>query len=754
MKSRSILEGYPSGVLLLGEVFEECNEQACLLLQAQRDGILGYSLLDFSPTSQPDGRNSASAAQQYIEAAFSGSPQIFQWQACRKDAILIDLEISLKAIELEDRKLLLLSMFDCRERRQLEEKLRESQNRYKILTEVSPVGIFHTNYEGKFLYVNDRWCEITGFLRKEALEKGLTWGIYPDDRKKVLQEWCDVAEQDRPFQSEYRIVHTDGRIFWVYGQMVAEKGENGEVMGYLGMITDITDRKKIEEVLEERNEFIEAIIGSLPIGLVVLSYGDLKPRFVNAKFGEIVGWQRNEWSDLDAFLEKAIPDPVIRQQIRNKMFADLKSGVLDRMNWEFSISRPAGEMIDLQVSAIPMWEQNKVIFAFQDITAQKQTEKALCERNEFIETITDNLPIGFAVISLENDKILYENKKMEEILGWPREITKNVDLFREHAFPDPVFRNEMKTRYEADLASGDPTRLVSEYPIVKMSGETAEILVVTIPMFDRKLRIVAIQDITERKLAQEEILKLNQTLEARVVERTRELDLANKEMEAFTYSVSHDLRAPLRAIDGFSEALLDEYEDKLDEEGKTFLRYLQEGSRDMSELIDGLLKLSRSTRGEMVREPVDLSSLAATVVAELDRAEPERQVAVHIAQNLKADADPRLLKVVLENLLGNAWKYTARTADASIAFGAEQQDGETVFLVRDNGAGFDMAYANKLFLPFQRLHKSGEFPGTGIGLATVQRIINRHGGRIWGEGAVGKGASFYFTLEPEGNPHE
>jgi signal transduction histidine kinase len=227
---------------------------------------------------------------------------------------------------------------------------------------------------------------------------------------------------------------------------------------------------------------------------------------------------------------------------------------------------------------------------------------------------------------------------------------------------------------------------------------------------------------------------------------SRQLEAANKELEAFSYSVSHDLRAPLRHINGFSQALLEDYADKLDDEGKGYLRQVRGASQEMAQLIDDVLQLARVTRSEMRRETVSLSELARTIVSELREREPNRTVNVQVEENLSARGDKRLLKIMLVNLLGNAWKFTSKREDAEIAFGQKKKDGETVFFVRDNGAGFDMAYAGKLFGAFQRLHSGNEFEGTGIGLATVQRIINRHAGRVWAEGVVGKGATFNFTL--------
>ncbi len=378
----------------------------------------------------------------------------------------------------------------------------------------------------------------------------------------------------------------------------------------------------------------------------------------------------------------------------------------------------------------------------RDLTERRQAEEALREREASFRFLFANNPMPMWVYDAETRRFLEVNAAAVAHYGYSREefLRMRIDDIRP---PEDVPRLLEVVRQSADglKHSGEWRHRLKDGRIIDV-----EIVSHRLVFAGRPAALVVAHDVTERKRAERELRALTAELERRVAERTSQLELANKELEAFSYSVSHDLRAPLRSIDGFSQALLEDYADRLDPQGQEYLRRARAASQRMAELIDDLLNLARVARADLRREPVDLSAMARAIAGELQRSQPERRAAFVIADGLVASGDPRLLRVALVNLLGNAWKFTGKQPEARIEFGRTHRDGEPAYFVRDDGAGFDMAYVGKLFGPFQRLHGAAEFEGTGIGLATVQRIVHRHGGRVWAEGAVGRGATFYFTL--------
>ncbi len=390
-----------------------------------------------------------------------------------------------------------------------------------------------------------------------------------------------------------------------------------------------------------------------------------------------------------------------------------------------------------------------------EIAERKCAEEALRLAKQAAEDgLQKELMLRAAIVEFSEDAIV--GKTVDGVItSWNQAAERMFGYRAEEIMGQSVVTlipSEYRGEEEQLLAAirrGQAVKLYETERVRKDGGRIAVSVTIS-PIWDKDGHIVGAskiaRDVTERKQAEQEIRRLNTDLERRVAERTAELSAANSELDAFAYAVSHDLRAPLRAMSGFSQALIEDYGDRFDGEAKIYLDEIGVASCKMGELIDGLLALSRSTRGELRHDSVDLSALSERLLAELKRNAPERRAVVQVEAGLQAYGDARMIAVVMSNLLSNAWKYTAHTAEASIRVYAEQQDGMSRFCVADNGAGFDMAHANRLFQPFQRLHRQEEFPGIGIGLATVQRIVQRHGGAIAAKAEPGKGAVFCFTF--------
>jgi PAS domain S-box-containing protein len=382
----------------------------------------------------------------------------------------------------------------------------------------------------------------------------------------------------------------------------------------------------------------------------------------------------------------------------------------------------------------------------QDIDTQRRREEEHRRTEQHFRLLIETAQEGIWTIDTEG-RTTYVNRYMADLLGYSPEEMRGSLLFD---FMDkgeqPAVREDL-----TEQSTGSGTTVHRDRQFRRKDGTPVWTRLSATPMCDEHGRytgsLAMITDITQRREAEEQVRQLNTELERRIAERTAQLEFSNHELESFAYSVAHDLRSPLRSIASFSDALVEDCAAQLDDTGKDYLRRITGGARRMSELIDGLLALSRVNSTELKSRECNLSALAHAVLEQLQEQQPERQVKVRIQEGLVAQGDPHLLRAVLENLLGNAWKFTREKPVAEIELSATQdQAGRHTYVVRDNGAGFDMAYRDKLFGVFQRLHAQREFEGTGIGLATVQRILRRHGGRIWGEGQPGQGASFFFTL--------
>jgi PAS domain S-box-containing protein len=379
--------------------------------------------------------------------------------------------------------------------------------------------------------------------------------------------------------------------------------------------------------------------------------------------------------------------------------------------------------------------------------------KSDTEAKAFFENLFEQSPFPMSITDEKGTRIR-QNQALRDQFGITDENTIGVyNVFKDNVLEDLGVLPLIRQVYE----EGKTMTILTEYDAGKLklpipTNRQYRIIDTTFaPVRDQTGKIISVifiqKDITERHRMEEKVRRLNAELEQRVRERTAQLEAANRELESFSYSVSHDLRAPLRSINSFSQILQDHLGKSIDKTDRDYFQRIFRNIKHMSELIEGLLTLSRLTRVPLKLQSVNLSELALEITRELQQQEPQHRAEILIEPELTVRGDPTLLQIVLNNLLRNAWKFTHKTESPRIEFRKQIMEGKPVFLVRDNGAGFDMNYADKLFKAFQRLHTEKDYEGTGIGLATVQRILQRHEGCIWAEGEVNKGATFYFTLE-------
>ena len=621
--------------------------------------------------------------------------------------------------------------------------------RYRKLIEIAAHGVWSARAAGYLTYCSQWWLDYTG-LDMRALEgNGWTQAVHPDHRQPALSAWLTSTATGVDCEIEIPVRRaSDGLYRWHLIKGAPIRDDNAQIMEWIVIATEIHDRRQATEtVVSETESRLRLVLDSIP------------QKIFTARPNGEVDYFNPQWSAFTGLSFEAIrdwgwtqfihPDDVEINVQRWQAAIDTGQPFLlqhrlrrtDRAyRWHLSRALPvrndAGQII--------MW-----VGANTDIDDQKRAEEALRKSEHRVRLIVDT-SLDAIVTMMEDGNITGWNPQAEATFGWKHHEAMHRNL-ADLIVPE-VHREAHRRGLAHFLKTGIGPALNHRLDLTALHKKGDEFpieLTISPLMLGEKYEFSAnVRDVTQLKRWQDEIETLNETLEQRVAERTAQLQLVNRELEAFAYSVSHDLRAPLRAIDGFSRSLALDYADKLDARGKADLERVRNAAQRMGQLIDDLLALSRLARSEMRLAPVDLASLARDAVAECQAAEPSRVVELHIAPGLQAVADARLTRVAMENLIGNAWKFTGKQPVPRIEIGVEPHAGGTAFYVRDNGCGFDMAYADKLFGAFQRLHSRAEFDGTGIGLATVQRIVHRHGGHIWAHAAVDQGATFYFTLSP------
>jgi PAS domain S-box-containing protein len=648
------------------------------------------------------------------------------------------------------------------------EKDRFREEEEKILRPIrnSPLSIFFQNAELRYT----RICNpLPGMVGVDVLGKTDDELFSPDNATRLNALKKRALRGVTLIKEELTLTH-DGEEYFFEVSVEQVRDKTGKAIGIAGVLVDVTDRKRVENSLTRSEELLHRVFDAIP-DLLSVQNRDLQILYSNwhGGYDYVPPEQRNGHSFCyDAYYpgrgEPCEPCHVL------EAFRTGKTVFLEKINPRIGY---------VEAHAYPVFDDSGqvvlVIEHIRDISERKRSEERLAKINEvFLGFGADadeniNSLVALCGEQLHASCALYnrlENGWLKSVGQWntPPDFPLK-DKPEGHICNDVINGNSETIWVLRDLpstsyAETDPN--VMRYNLktyvgkaVSFGGVNIGTLCVVyqqdyIPSKDEKqlLGIVAgaISIEEKRKHAEDDIRLLNAELEKRVADRTAELEIANRELEAFNYSVSHDLHTPLMILEGFSRELVTRYADRLDEKGCYYLERIQSAGKRMEGLIDAILRLSTLSRSTILRERVDLSTMVFLLAADFRQREPERMVEIIIEPDLFVDGDKRLIKIALENLVSNAWKYTSKNESAVIEFGCLDRKDERVYFVRDNGVGFSMQHADSLFIPFERLHSEEEFPGHGIGLATVKRIIKGHGGRIWGESAVGKGATFYFTL--------
>jgi PAS domain S-box-containing protein len=709
--------------------------------------MVGTSILRLIPSDRQD------EEQRIIDRVKNGTiVEHFETLRLAKDGRQVDITVSVSPIRDSSGKIVGASKVarDITERKRLEEELLLfSQRRLSLALEAAQIGDWELDLVTKVARRSPRHDQIFGYpeLLPEWNYALFLKHVHPEDRLRVDRAFQDSVASGQDWYIECRIIRADHEMRWIFVRGRFFKDESDQPKRLIGLIGDITERRGGEAALQESEGAFRMLAESIP-QIVWSTRPDGWNTYFNQRWSEYTGLTQEEsrghgWN---------IPfHPDDQKRSSDAWQHAIQTGGVYSL--EVRLRRADAVYRWWLVRGLPLREANGGIMRWfgtcTDIHDLKMSEEKTQLISKRIGSMTDEVR-DYLVIMLEPDgRVATWNKGAERSTGYKAEEIVGQH-FRRFYLPSDVADHKPELELERAAAEG---RVENENWRLRKDGSRfwANVVVTALRDSEGKINgfVKIARDLTARKEAEEKIHQLNAELERRIIERTTELEAANKELEAFSYSVSHDLRAPLRAVDGFSQAVLEDYGSLLPPEGHHYLKNIREGAQRMGTLIDDLLAFSRLSRAPLSKRAVNTNGLVRRVLEDLSPEQRNRKIEIRIGELPSCECDGALLKQVWTNLLSNAMKYTRQRSPAEIEIGCKMGQ-ENIYFVRDNGAGFDMRYVDKLFGVFQRLHRADEFEGTGVGLAIVQRIVHRHGGRIWAEASLNGGATFSFTLKEEG----